>query len=131
MISAANLALIIKIDTVPQKWYDIDMETGQVLKAPQIARLLRKVVFEERELVRAARRFAKSYNIQLADIVIMLRQQGGKCGICLRARVLSPDFVGGELAGFLCRSCLIGLNRLGRSEDVLKAAIKYTERDES
>lgn len=107
--------------------YNEYMGTGQVLKTPQVVKVLRKLVVDEHALSRAARGFAKAYHVSLSDVLIMIRQQGGKCVICHRRPVLVTDFVGGKLAGFLCLQCNTGLNRLGRSVEILKSAISYIE----
>ncbi len=73
--------------------------------------------------------FSSRYQISQVDLHAMEAAQGGRCGICARARelVLDHDHKTGESRGLLCNRCNVGLGQFVDDPELMLTAIAYLE----
>lgn len=75
----------------------------------------------------------RKYRIRPATYAIMLKAQGGLCGICNepptegKNLVVDHDHATGKVRGLLCNTCNIGLGGFKDTVGFLYAAVRYLE----
>lgn len=74
----------------------------------------------------------KNFGIGLSDYNEMLKEQAGKCAVCLTPEVELPQALSvdhchatGQVRGLLCKSCNLALGNLRDSRDAIIRALVY------
>lgn len=94
----------------------------------------------ESRRLRERSRSCSKYGISLEQYDLILKQQDGKCAICLReersknkadgvvkALAIDHNHITGVVRGLLCSSCNRGISKLGENPMILRRAADYLE----
>ena len=90
-------------------------------------------VIVARERVKSRKRTLEEVGITEEDFAIVLRNQGGLCGLCkglLTNQHIDHDHKTGKFRGILCAKCNVGLGAFGDDVPGLEKAIAYLKRAE-
>lgn len=81
------------------------------------------------------RRLKKTFGIDAREWDRLLEVQGGRCAICRTSDSgekqwhVDHDHVTGQVRGLLCSSCNLGIGLLQDDPTILRAALRYVERN--
>lgn len=78
----------------------------------------------------ALERAARTYNVSIEEIEVLIRDQAGRCRICGQARPLciDHDHETGRVRGLLCQPCNHGVGNFRDDPALLAAAADYLAR---
>jgi hypothetical protein len=77
-------------------------------------------------------RFKDGTTVTIEMVRVMEVAQQGRCGICREEKPLVVDHCHDAkiIRGLLCNDCNLGLGRLGDTEERVRAALVYLQRDQ-